>query len=325
MSGTATAGNAAGLLVPNSLESFISPAYISGFVKEKRIICNVATMLAQKTLPNDFKNLLYGSSAEYAWVPRTAEENASCGMDIDETTCNFQNDEADQEKLELEFASVKVCHQKKGTFKLPRTLLARALDNGKLVQQLIKNQIFRQLDARLDNLGLRSLPGYAAADNIETPDLGTIANPLPTSTDAEIKRVLSALKVRAMQLGMNCAPGSNVKVIADPWTYQKIVWMIGNGTLQCTKDNSLITGEIQLALGLNIVPTPRAACYFDGTNYVRYLVLVDTSDFFLPFRWLYGADAKWQEIGHDYILPFAYIYDSIVFDPESIIVATIDP
>lgn len=322
MSG-ANAGNSAGLLVNNKLESFISPSWISGFVKEHRQVCNVATMLASKQLPADMKDLLCGGSADYAWTPRTEEESVSCGMAIDETTCNFQNDEADNERLEIAFRSVKVCHQKKGTFKLPRALMARACDNGAMVKGMIQKQISNQMDARLDNLGLRSLPGYASIDNIYTTALGTIAAPLANSTDADVKAWLIAIQVRGMQIGMNCAKGGSVRLIVDPVTYGRIVLMIGNGTMMCSTDNALITGEVHLAMGLTVVPSARQACYSNGATFVRYATLVDTRDFFMPFKWLYGGDSTWQMQGHDMILPFNYIYDSIVFDPESVIVATL--
>lgn len=314
---------AAGLLnIGRDINKFLRPQEITGYVKQTRFCDSLATKLANKSPPANLSRLHEMQSAIYAWTPRTSDENQSCGTTIDDN-CNFANDEPQQEGLNLKFAQVAICHKHKGTFKFPKDqLYLLSAENRALVKKLVNQQISRTMIARIDAYGLRTPLMYAAADQINVPELGTTSAPLPVGTEEEILSMIRAMVVKAGEKGILCDMQNSMTVVVSWNLYMKMVQAL-RGTNYCCDNSALVTGKLRTVFGLDFVPAMRAPCYYDAATgkTVEYVTMVDTRDFFVPFNMLYN---DWRDGGHDMLLDYSYYYDAYLLDPESAIIAIVE-
>lgn len=312
---------------------YFRPDVISSKVKVALACEGITPRLARSNFLS-MDEVMTTKSVSYLYVPRILAHFQNCGTPVQ--GCTYSNQETTRDTLRLQQATVQVCNHKIGDMKLSRldsALMTKGNQNQ--IENLIQQQVKQEILDITDSYSLH-IPIAQAADFNKGRNAGKLSrsyNLGDTSPGGAIKylakgdarKLVQRMVLTMGETGRMCdGPDADIELYATPGFIAALNEDYTTAGTQCCPTDPSLTGRMVLPYGLKVNKTMYAPCTVEeGTGKkLEYVVLVSKNDWAAPYKMHY---MDFENILHDMHMPYAYSFDSWLFDREGAVVATIEP
>jgi hypothetical protein len=329
-------GIAANYASAQQLNQLFRPEIMIATIKQQRFCMALSPKLASsKMVTTD--EALGASEVKYAFIPRKNRSSQSCGTVID--GCNYANAETNVQRLRATTASVQICNHEREMLKFDRLELALLTKNRTMLNDMVKEQIRRDIVDLTDSSNLHTPIGQASpynhgpnagliSHNINLGDATTPGAAIAVNTpgSGKARLVIARLQQTLAEAGIDCDSDTGTDDIVyycSPGFYAYLLEDYRSPLIAGSSNaDTTVTGMLRNTYGHPIFRTTRMPCTKDSAGKrLEYVVAVAKNDFATPFKMQYS---EWDSLNHDVFYPYAYSFDSWLFDPDSAAYAVID-